>query len=38
MAILFENALKIPAHFWMEKQYRFNEYKTRHFTAFFLLT
>ncbi len=29
MAILFENVTKIPAHFWINKQSRFNEYKAR---------
>ena len=29
MAILFENVTKIPAHFWINKQSRYNEYKAR---------
>jgi len=29
MAILFENITKIPAHFWINKQSRYNEYKAR---------
>ncbi len=29
MAILFENVTKIPAHFWINKQARYNEYKAR---------
>jgi HTH-type transcriptional regulator / antitoxin HigA len=29
MAILFENITKIPAHFWINKQARFNEFKAR---------
>lgn len=29
MAVLFENITKIPAHFWLNKQSRFNEYKAR---------
>ncbi len=29
MAVLFENITKIPAHFWLNKQTRFNEYKAR---------
>lgn len=29
MAILFENITRIPAHFWLNKQARYNEYKAR---------
>ncbi len=29
MAILFENITRIPAHFWINKQSRYNEYKAR---------
>ncbi|MHC1730669.1 MAG: ImmA/IrrE family metallo-endopeptidase [Bacteroidales bacterium] len=29
MAILFENITKIPAHFWINKQARYNEYRAR---------
>lgn len=29
MAILFENITRIPAHFWINKQARYNEYKAR---------
>src|SRR5690606_14309551 len=29
MAILFEQVLKIPAHFWMEAQRNFDEYQAR---------
>jgi HTH-type transcriptional regulator / antitoxin HigA len=29
MAILFENVTKIPAHFWVNKQARYNEFKAR---------
>lgn len=29
MAIMFENITKIPAHFWLNKQARYNEYKSR---------
>ncbi|VBB46920.1 putative addiction module antidote protein HigA [uncultured Paludibacter sp.] len=29
MAILFENVLKIPARYWIKKQYSFDEYKAR---------
>ena len=29
MAVLFENVLKIPADFWLKKQFRFDEYKAR---------
>lgn len=29
MAVLFENVLKIPARFWIKKQYSFDEYKAR---------
>lgn len=29
MAVLFESVLKIPAHFWIKKQYSFDEYKAR---------
>lgn len=29
MAILFEQVLKIPAHFWMESQRNFDEYQAR---------
>ncbi|PIQ29352.1 MAG: XRE family transcriptional regulator [Bacteroidetes bacterium CG18_big_fil_WC_8_21_14_2_50_41_14] len=29
MAVLFENITKIPAHFWINKQARYNEYKAR---------
>ena len=29
MAVLFENVTKIPAHFWLNKQTRYNEYKAR---------
>ncbi|CAN1548932.1 Cro/C1-type helix-turn-helix domain [Spirosomataceae bacterium] len=29
MAILFENVLKIPARFWIKKQYIFDEFKAR---------
>jgi len=29
MAILFENVTRIPAHFWMNKQARYNEYLAR---------
>ncbi len=29
MAILFENVTKIPAHFWINKQSRYNEFKAR---------
>ncbi|RLD84776.1 MAG: XRE family transcriptional regulator [Bacteroidetes bacterium] len=29
MAVMFENITKIPAHFWLNKQARFNEYKAR---------
>ena len=29
MAILFEQVLKIPAHFWLEAQKNFDEYKAR---------
>lgn len=29
MAVLFESVLKIPADFWLRKQYRFDEYKAR---------
>lgn len=29
MAVLFENATKIPAHFWLNKQARYSEYKAR---------
>ncbi|MCK4663256.1 MAG: ImmA/IrrE family metallo-endopeptidase [Bacteroidales bacterium] len=29
MAVLFENVTKIPAHFWINKQARYNEYKAR---------
>jgi addiction module HigA family antidote len=29
MAVIFENVTRIPAHFWMNKQARYNEYKAR---------
>lgn len=29
MAVLFENITKIPAHFWINKQARYNEFKAR---------
>ena len=29
MAVLFENITKIPAHFWLNKQTHYNEYKAR---------
>ncbi len=29
MAVMFENITKIPAHFWLNKQARYNEYKAR---------
>jgi addiction module HigA family antidote len=29
MAVMFENITKIPAHFWLNKQVRYNEYKAR---------
>ena len=29
MAVLFESVLKIPADFWLKKQFRFDEYKAR---------
>jgi addiction module HigA family antidote len=29
MAILFESVLKIPARFWIKRQYNFDEYKAR---------
>ncbi len=29
MAILFENVTKIPAHFWINKQSRYNEFRAR---------
>jgi HTH-type transcriptional regulator/antitoxin HigA len=29
MAVLFENTTKIPAHFWINKQSRYNEFKAR---------
>ena len=29
MAILFENALQIPAHFWLNSQRSYDEYKAR---------
>ncbi len=29
MAVLFESILKIPADFWLRKQFRFEEYKAR---------
>jgi len=29
MAVMFENITKIPAHFWLSKQARYNEYKAR---------
>lgn len=29
MAVMFENITKIPAHFWINKQARYNEYKAR---------
>jgi addiction module HigA family antidote len=29
MAVMFENITKIPAHFWLNKQSRYNEYKAR---------
>lgn len=29
MAVLFESVLKIPAHFWIKRQYSFDEYKAR---------
>lgn len=29
MAVVFENVLKIPAHFWMTKQLHFDEFKAR---------
>ncbi|MCA0387585.1 MAG: HigA family addiction module antidote protein [Bacteroidetes bacterium] len=29
MAVIFENVLKIPAHFWMAKQRHFDEFKAR---------
>lgn len=29
MAILFENITKIPAHFWLNRQAQYNEYKAR---------
>lgn len=29
MAVLFENVLKIPARFWIKRQYSFDEYKAR---------
>lgn len=29
MAVLFENVTKIPAHFWINKQARYNEFKAR---------
>lgn len=29
MAVLFENITKIPAHFWLNKQARYDEYKAR---------
>lgn len=27
MAVLFESVLKVPADFWLKKQFRFDEYK-----------
>ncbi|HPY82256.1 MAG TPA: ImmA/IrrE family metallo-endopeptidase, partial [Bacteroidales bacterium] len=29
MAVLFESVLKIPANFWLKKQFRYDEYKAR---------
>lgn len=29
MAVLFESVLKIPADFWLKKQFRYDEYKAR---------
>lgn len=29
MAVLFESVLKIPANFWIKRQYSFDEYKAR---------
>jgi addiction module HigA family antidote len=29
MAVMFENISRIPAHFWLNKQARYNEYKAR---------